>query len=160
MEDAILQEENARLRQEVEFLKGQVDLACRIRDNFQKALGSATNTIESLYADAGPLMDPSQAARWASQLGMVNDAHATLGVCSFGDALNLLNAGEKVARSGWNGSGMWIAKQSPDEGSKMTAPYLYIEYPEGHTAYPNGMRAPWVPSQTDLFAIDWVVFGE
>jgi hypothetical protein len=73
----------------------------------------------------------------------------------FGYALHLLREGKKVARSGWNGKNMWILMQVPDAHSKMTHPYLYIEYPSGHPAYPNGSRVPWLASQTDLLANDW-----
>lgn len=73
----------------------------------------------------------------------------------FGQALSSLKAGNKVARSGWNGKGMWLLLQVPDAHSKMTHPYIYIEYPEGHVAYPNGSRVPWLASQTDLLAEDW-----
>lgn len=34
---------------------------------------------------------------------------------------------------------------------------LYIEYPEGHAAYPDGCRVPWLASQTDMLASDWSV---
>ena len=74
---------------------------------------------------------------------------------SFAEALNLLKAGSPVMRAGWNGKGMWIKLQRPDENSKMTHPYLYIEYPEGHPAYPSGSRVPWLASQTDILANDW-----
>jgi hypothetical protein len=63
----------------------------------------------------------------------------------------------KAIRSGWNGKGFWITAQFPDEHSKMTHPYFYIEYPAGHLAYPNGSRVPWFPSQTDLWAQDWMI---
>lgn len=66
-----------------------------------------------------------------------------------------LFAGQRVRRAGWNGKGMWLALQVPDAYSKMTEPYVYIEYPAGHPAYPNGSRVPWLASQTDLLAADW-----
>jgi hypothetical protein len=75
----------------------------------------------------------------------------------FGHALELLKDGEKVCRFGWNGKGMWLLLQVPDEHSKMTLPYIYIEYPDGHPAYPAGSRVPWLASQTDLLAEDWMV---
>ncbi len=53
--------------------------------------------------------------------------------------------------------GKWIALQRPDSGSMNTLPYLYIEYPEGHPAYPKGSRVPWLASQTDLLSDDWEV---
>jgi len=76
---------------------------------------------------------------------------------SFSAALEMLKDGERVARHGWNGKGMWVALQRPDAHSKMTMPYLFIEYPAGHPAYPQGSRVPWLASQTDLLADDWVM---
>jgi hypothetical protein len=70
-------------------------------------------------------------------------------------ALRLLKQGKRVGRENWNGKKMWLKLQVPDENSKMTLPYIYIEYPEGHPAYPNGCRVPWLASQTDLLAEDW-----
>jgi len=67
----------------------------------------------------------------------------------FGQAIAHMNAGGKVARAGWNGKGMWIAKQVPDAGSKMTLPYAFMM-----TA--DGALVPWLASQTDIFALDWV----
>jgi len=75
----------------------------------------------------------------------------------FGEALFELKNGNKVCRSGWNGKGMWLMLQVPDEHSKMTLPYIYIEYPKGHPAYPQGSRVPWLASQTDLLAEDWAI---
>lgn len=78
----------------------------------------------------------------------------------FGKALEWLKLGKKIAREGWNGKGMWLSIQFPDENSKMTLPYVYIEYPVGHPAYPHGSRIPWLASQTDLLAEDWFLVWE
>jgi hypothetical protein len=74
---------------------------------------------------------------------------------NFGQALEALKNGRRVARAGWNGKGMWLLLQTPDSNSKMTLPYVYIEYPVGHPAYPNGSRVPWLASQTDMLSEDW-----
>ena len=68
----------------------------------------------------------------------------------FGDALTLLKAGHKLERKGWNGKGMWVELQTPDAHSKMTLPYLFLNYPDGRTV-------PWLASQTDMLEDDWVV---
>lgn len=73
-----------------------------------------------------------------------------------GEAIEHMRIGGRVLRAGWNGKGMWLALQVPDEHSKMTLPYVYIEYPVGHVAYPAGSRVPWLASQTDLLASDWL----
>jgi hypothetical protein len=67
----------------------------------------------------------------------------------FGEALDLLEQGERVARQGWNGKGMWLKLQVPDAHSKMTLPYVYM-----FTADKN--QVPWLCSQTDMLAKDWV----
>lgn len=69
---------------------------------------------------------------------------------NFGQALEHLQAGARVAREGWNGKGMWIQIQRPDEHSKMTLPYIYM-----YTA--QGDLVPWLASQTDILAEDWSV---
>ena len=72
----------------------------------------------------------------------------------FGDALNALRSGQRVARSGWNGKNMWLALQSPDVNSKMTLPYIYM-------STVTRDLVPWLASQTDILAVDWmVVYGQ
>lgn len=80
---------------------------------------------------------------------------------TFGQALEELKVGNRVARSGWNGRGMWLAVVSaydynPDAG-KGTA------YALGLTKLPwIGMKTadnkfvPWLASQTDMLAEDWL----
>ncbi len=63
-------------------------------------------------------------------------------------AINQLKADRKVCRDGWNGRGMWIHLQVPDEHSKMTEPYVYMK-----TA--DDRLIPWLCSQADLLAEDW-----
>lgn len=68
---------------------------------------------------------------------------------SFSTALQLLKDGKKVARRGWNGVGMHIELQTPTETSKMKRPYIFM-FPV------DGQLVPWVASQTDLLAEDWL----
>ena len=77
---------------------------------------------------------------------------------TFGDAIHFLKAGKRVARHGWNGKGLWLEMQRPDEHSKMTLPYLYLNYPNDSVNTP-GARVPWLASQTDMLTEDWVVLG-
>lgn len=75
---------------------------------------------------------------------------------TFSDALDSLKLGAKVRRRGWNGVGLWLELQRPDADSRMTLPYIFLSYPQGSVAYPAGGRVPWLPSQTDLLAGDWM----
>ena len=67
---------------------------------------------------------------------------------TFGGALDLLNNGRRVCRVGWNGRGMLIELQRPDDHSKMSLPYIYMSTATGHLV-------PWLASQTDILADDW-----
>lgn len=67
-----------------------------------------------------------------------------------GWAVKQMHNGARVCRRGWNGKDMWLALQSPDANSKMTAPYVYMK-----TA--DNKLVPWLCSQTDLLAMDWEV---
>ena len=68
----------------------------------------------------------------------------------FGQALEWVKQGKSIQRAGWNGKNLAVKAQFPDANSKMSLPYLYIEYP-------NGDRCPWLASQTDIMAEDWCV---
>lgn len=57
---------------------------------------------------------------------------------NFRDALQELKSKNKVARSGWNGIGLWLELQTPDANSKMTLPYIYINYPDDAKTTPGG----------------------
>lgn len=77
---------------------------------------------------------------------------------TFGEAIRRLKAGQKVARKGWNGKGIYIEMQFPDEHSKMTLPYIYIVTNGLVTDNPDAPKGvvPWLASQTDMLATDWV----
>jgi len=79
----------------------------------------------------------------------------------FGWALNALRRGEKVCRRGWNGKGIFIELQVPDENSKMTSPYIFIDTTGLQTENQSApkSRVPWLASQTDMLAEDWEIAG-
>lgn len=78
---------------------------------------------------------------------------------TFGEAISRLKRGQKVARKGWNGKGIYIEMQKPDEHSKMTLPYIYIVTNGLVSDNPDAPRGivPWLASQTDMLATDWEV---
>jgi hypothetical protein len=67
-----------------------------------------------------------------------------------GWAIKQMHNGSRVTRPGWNGKGMWLALQLPDAQSKMTLPYIYMK-----TA--DNQLVPWLASQTDVLAMDWML---
>jgi hypothetical protein len=84
---------------------------------------------------------------------------------NFGMALLELQKGNLVARSGWNGKGMFLYYVPASTFIVNRAPLLGI-YPEGtavdYRAHidmktADGTCVPWLASQTDMLASDWEV---
>lgn len=77
----------------------------------------------------------------------------------FGQAIEELKLGTRVARKGWNGKGIFLELQSPDENSKMSSPYIFIDTTGLQTDNPDApkSRVPWLASQTDMLAEDWII---
>jgi len=69
---------------------------------------------------------------------------------TYGWAIKQMQNGKRARRTGWNGKGMWIAIQVPDEHSKMTLPYIYMSTVQGDLV-------PWLCNQTDALATDWEI---
>lgn len=83
----------------------------------------------------------------------------------FEKALSSLKAGARIYRDGWNGKGMFLYLVPGSTFAVNRKPLLGI-YPEGtqidyrphidmKTA--QGECVPWVASQSDLLADDWIV---
>lgn len=85
------------------------------------------------------------------------DAYKQSGKLSFGDAIEYLKRGHRVARSGWNGKGIFIELQTPTETSKMSHPYIFIDTTGLQSDNPDAPRSlvPWLASQTDMLSNDW-----
>ena len=84
---------------------------------------------------------------------------------NFGSALQALKNGQKVAREGWNGKGMFLFLVPGSVFKVNRAPLLGI-YPEGteinycpHIDMKTADEkiVPWLASQTDVLAEDWCV---
>lgn len=91
----------------------------------------------------------------------------------FGDAIRELKMGKRVARTGWNGKGMWLslsnngttslhadgfwsqnnaeyARSQPD-ASAVVLPCITMKTATGE------ILMGWLASQTDMLAEDWAV---
>jgi hypothetical protein len=65
---------------------------------------------------------------------------------NFGEALELLKAGEQVCRAGWHGKDMYLYLEN---GADNFLPCIVIVTPEGEH------QPGWLASQADLLAEDW-----
>ena len=81
----------------------------------------------------------------------------------FGWAVAQMKAGNKVARSGWNGKGMFLFLVPGSRFKVNRAPLLGI-YPEGteisyqpHVDMKTAQDTvvPWLASQSDILSEDW-----
>lgn len=78
----------------------------------------------------------------------------------FSAALRALKAGERIARSGWNGKGMYVFLVHADD-------WMYAKKNQWIETIPklpfiamktaDNMMVPWLASQTDILAEDWKV---
>lgn len=72
------------------------------------------------------------------------------GPIPFYKALAACIKGHKIARNGWNGRNMFISYYTAKDSDPFSNDILMITTPHG------GVN-PWVPSQTDQLANDWVI---
>lgn len=87
-------------------------------------------------------------------IALAADARAS----GFGQALAALKRGARVCRAGWNGKGMWLrvpgpytVRSGPDvAGIHTSLPFIEMRTAQGHFV-------PWLASQTDLLAEDWII---
>lgn len=93
---------------------------------------------------------------------------------NFGDALAAAKHGNRIARAGWNGKGMfvWVEHgsapdraewnggvsgalfQQGDAGTNVSMPHFRMRAADGSTV------VGWLASQTDLLAEDWVALPD
>lgn len=66
----------------------------------------------------------------------------------FGEAFEHVRAGGGMRLPDWS-EDVAIRAQFPDEHSKMTAPYLYVESRHG--------RVPWKETMIELFSENWEI---
>jgi len=84
---------------------------------------------------------------------------------SFSAALAALKDGQRVARAGWNGKGMFLFLV-PGSRFQVNRPPLLGIYEEGTTVdyhahidmkTAQGYVVPWLASQADMLADDWMI---
>jgi len=127
------------------------------------------------YLDGGKPNDDRHAGyiSWSPKAQFEAAYRETSGL-NFGMALEALKKGGKVARSGWNGKGMWLSLSGPLEGrtishekfwSAHNAQYAYDQPNSEATVLPcitmktatGEILMGWLASQTDMLAEDWQI---
>ena len=78
---------------------------------------------------------------------------------NFGQAIEALKLGKRIARLGWNGKGMWLIL--------ITGHTMYVSSEEGVLLAPcigmkkasGEMQLGWLASQADILSEDWVIIN-
>jgi len=101
------------------------------------------------------------------------EAYQESGSLSFGHALVALKDGKRVARSGWNGKGMWLVLVAGTPLAQLREGTVYrtatgldeceiLPHIDMWTTNAHGRRAMlpgWLASQTDMLADDWCILS-
>lgn len=136
------------------------------------------------YVDGGASNHPDHEGyiSWSPK-DVFDQSYQPSGSMSFGHALAALKDGQRVARTGWNGKGMWIAltpgstfdARYAKEGhaAKLRADELLGDLPYDGSenviqllphidmrAADGSMVVGWLASQTDMLADDWQIVGD
>ena len=83
----------------------------------------------------------------------------------FGYALRNLRNGEKLAREGWNGKGMFVYYVGSNKYPATTEVGKSIADKDGNVEYQayiamktvQGNVVPWLASQSDILSEDWII---
>lgn len=86
---------------------------------------------------------------------------------TFGDALAMLKAGERVCRAGWNGKGMWlylipaevmaVISVRPPASSKADSTKYKPHASVAMKTADDSLVIGWLASQSDMLAEDWMI---
>lgn len=126
-------------------------------DGAEIILKRPINTINADDCNGYFVKYPDGYASWSPKK-QFEEAYRQIGGMTFGLAIEALKKGFRMARAGWNGKGIFIELQVPDENSKMTHPYIFIDTTglESDNLFAPRDRVPWLASQTDMLAEDWM----
>lgn len=137
-----------------------------LEGNMNKLLkGDKARYASGTYSDDQAVARADKAVETPSSMAKSVDSENSVEQFNFSDALHEIKRGNKVARQGWNGKGMFVFLVPSSTFIANKPPLLGI-YPSGteinyhahidmKTA--DGTIVPWLPSQSDLLASDWMV---
>ena len=116
------------------------------------------------YKVVYPQPDGSTYESWSPKDVFEESYRVTSGM-NFGLAIEALKKGYKVARSGWNGKGMWLILQTGSEVTlregtcyhKAGLKHVKIDSHIDMFTAAGTMQPGWLASQADILADDWQI---
>jgi hypothetical protein len=126
------------------------------------------------YVHPGYLVEYPDGYQSWSPRKQFEEAYRPMVGMTFGQAIEALKAGQKVARESWNGKGMFVFKQVPSPIKPEIVPNMtslpqsvkdeFIKREQGPNyqnqmaiVKPDGSVDSWVASSSDTFAEDWCI---
>ena len=123
------------------------------RDGYLVEYPSAANNPPNHIDHAGYIS-------WAPKEAF-EEANRVITALPFGHAIEAAKVGKKIARAGWNGKGIFVrmAFDVSENGGDRIANHLLIDTTglEGTNDVAPRNVIPWLASQTDLLAQDWMI---
>jgi hypothetical protein len=92
-----------------------------------------------------------------SPADVFNRAYRPCEGMTFGQALESLKAGQKVARKGWNGKGQWLFMIPASHWETTRGLELLNGRPWIGIKTVDDCFMPWVASQSDMLVTDWEI---
>ena len=133
----------------------EMDYNTAIEKGYRVSDTLATTGYEVEYEDGYKSWSPKE---------VFDKAYRKTNGLTFGLALEALKQGRKVAREGWNGKNMWLKIVNHYEVNEDLAEVWHRKEGSPTPLLPwLGMKTadnkfvPWLASQTDLLAEDWVI---
>lgn len=111
------------------------------------------------YTDGGKPNHPDYAGyvSWSPKT-VFERAYRLVDGLTFGQAIEAMKAGKKVARAGWNGKGMWIVLIHPGNAIfTRNGDGWPMQECIGMKTADKKMQPGWLASQTDMLSEDWQV---
>ena len=110
------------------------------------------------YVDGGASNHPDHAGyiSW-STADVFDRSYQSTTAMSFGHAIAAMKLGHKVARTGWNGKGMFLYLVGDWNFSERAVPVHYPSDPFIAMKTAADTVVPWLASQTDMLADDWTI---
>ena len=141
----------------------EVRFAPITRGEYRRYIGSGDIILDEPgylveYLDGSKANHPNHKGyiSWSPQEVFDNAYRPTL-CMTFGLAIEAMKRGYRVARTGWNGKGMFVLYCDEGPAYPITDGRVYARLPYIYMKTSDDKLVPWLASQTDMLADDWVV---
>lgn len=116
------------------------------------SLATVTDTVSQLIAD--------KAASASLAQKVIDSAKTKTENMSFGEAMEAVKNGKKIARRGWNGKGQYVFLIEGMELTEFIAKNKLGDFATGVLAIKTSndvTQVGWLASQTDMLSSDWYI---